>query len=208
MIAIVTAENRVHHQDELLEMHRQRKVVFVDRLRWPLTVSDDLEIDDYDSADSIYLLSLDPAARTLLASLRLLPTTGRHLMSDRFGHLCDQGVPRGPAIWEASRFCVNPAIGAQAPSHQQLWRMIAGTLEAGLLFGIDRVTFVAGRALMPLVFAAGWQVTPLGTAVAGDKDRVTAMAAEVTVDGLREVRRRHTVPSPVTRYRLAPVQAA
>ena len=52
MILIINAGNRSLFSSELIEMHRQRKVVFVDRQGWNVPVVDGLEIDDYDDEDT------------------------------------------------------------------------------------------------------------------------------------------------------------
>ena len=65
-------------------MHRDRKTVFVDRLGWQVpVVNGDLEIDQFDGDDAIYLIAVDEAGGHA-GSLRLLPTAGPHLLAD--GH--------------------------------------------------------------------------------------------------------------------------
>jgi len=191
MIRIVTMENREAHAGALLEMHRQRKAVFVDCLGWDLAVTHGLEIDAYDGRHALYLLSMEKGR--LISSARLLPTTRPHPMSDRFAHLCSHGVPRGPGVWEASRFCVNPAITERASRRAQLGLIIAGILEAGLARSIDRVTFVAGSALLPLALDAGWDARPLGPPSHDGRDTITAVVAEITRAGLAAVRRRYAL---------------
>jgi len=114
-------------------------------------------------------------------------------MSDQFAHLCSHGVPRGRGVWEASRFCVNPAISERASRHAQLGLIIAGILEAGLARSIDRVTFVAGSALLPLALDAGWDARPLGPPSHDGRDTITAVVAEITRAGLAAVRRRYAL---------------
>ena len=169
----------------------QRKAVFVDRLGWDLAVTGDLEIDTYGGLETLYLLSMEKGR--LLSSARLLPTTRSHLMSEHFAHLCSHGVPRGPRIWEASRFCINPAISERASRHAQLGLIIAGILEAGLTRSIDQVTFVAGSALLPLALDGGWDARPLGPPSHDGRNTITAVAAEITRAGLAAVRRRYAL---------------
>lgn len=57
MILIVNAENRSLFVSELFDMHRQRKTVFVDRQGWKVPVIGDMEMDDYDDADTTYLIA-------------------------------------------------------------------------------------------------------------------------------------------------------
>jgi len=172
-------------------MHRQRKAVFFDRLRWNLTVTGGLEIDAYDGPDAVYLLSME--ADRLMSSARLLPTTRPHLMSDLFQALCPDGVPHGPAVWEVSRFCIAPAIRDRQARHGQLWQIIAGILEAGLALGVERATFVAGSALLPLTLDAGWDAGTLGPTLSDGRDAITAVIVRVTADGLEAVRARHGI---------------
>src|SRR5579862_3522356 len=101
MVFIVTSENRVLFDDELVQMHRQRKSVFVDGLAWPLTVTEGLEVDDYDGRDALYLLITDQHDQDLVASARLLRTDRPHPLGSLFPQLCEGPVPQGPSVWEA-----------------------------------------------------------------------------------------------------------
>jgi hypothetical protein len=48
MIRVVTRGNAGRYARNLYEMHRLRKMVFKDRLGWNVTVSGELEVDEYD----------------------------------------------------------------------------------------------------------------------------------------------------------------
>lgn len=197
MIHIITAENRQLYFNELREMHQQRKRVFVDELGWPLDCAEGLEIDEYDSAHIIYLLYFDDDA--LLGSIRMLPTDRPHLMGDVFAGLCPNGVPQGPAIWEATRFCPAPTLDAQQ-KRWMLGALIGGMIECALLFGIEHITFVAGGALKPLALKAGWSARALGPPVRREGDRLTACIADADPASLRRVRANFSLPNPLTRY--------
>ena len=47
MIQIITRDNRRLFHHALMEMHRQRKQVFIDRMHWRLSESMGLEIDEF-----------------------------------------------------------------------------------------------------------------------------------------------------------------
>lgn len=200
MIFVVTAENRRLFESDLTEMHRQRKTVFVDRIGWKIPVVTDMEIDGYDHEDTMYLLAKDKPHGEVLASVRLLPTVGPHLMSDLFAAACRDATPRGPAIWEVSRFCTAPGLQGRNARVALLWEIICGVMETALLYGIDQVIFAANRALLPLALNCGWQARTLGPTMRDEDDEVTAAAAAITPDGLRCVRERHGIPVPVTRF--------
>jgi acyl-homoserine lactone synthase len=200
MIHIVTAENRHLFRHALMQMHLQRKQVFIDELGWRLSAEAGIEIDDYDSEEAIYLLEADAPRAPVTASARLLRTDRPHLLSDRFAHLCAAAPPCGPGVWEATRFCPAPDTPKGAERHSMLGRMIAAIMETTLLFGIERVTFVASAALAPLAKNAGWTVAQLGPERRLGRERLTAMAADIDGPGLRRVRVRNGIGGPLTRF--------
>lgn len=200
MLFIVTAENRSLFADEIAEMHRQRKRVFVDGLGWKIPVVNDMEIDPYDRSDTLYLIAKSEPQGPVTASVRLLPTLGPHLMSDLFRTACGGNPPCGPAIWEVSRFCTAPAISSRRTRVGLLWEVICGITETALLFGIERVTFQSNAALLPLVLDCGWCAEPLGPSLPDGDDQITAVTASMTPAGLQNVRQRFGVPRPVTRF--------
>lgn len=198
MIFLVDAGRRWHFAADLAEMHRQRKATFVDRAGWNIPVVADQEIDPYDRReDTLHLLAKDEQDGAVLASARLLTTTGPHLMCDLFGAADREKMPRGCTVWEASRFCTAPGIQARDRRHGLLWEVICGVLETGLLYGIDEVIFAASRALLPLALNCGWEVRTLSPRRRGRHDDATAVAAVITVAGLRRVRQLHSVAVPV-----------
>ncbi len=204
MVLIANAENRCLFGPDLEEMHRQRKVVFVDRAGWQLPVLADRETDAYDRTDTLYLLAKDAPGGGLLASVRLLTTTAPHLMSDLFAAACRGAVPRGPAIWEISRFCTAPTIQSRTLRLKLLWEMVCAVMETALVYGIDQVVFIANRALLPLAIGCGWDARVLGATLRDGRDEITAVIAAITPEGLRRVRERHCVPAPVIRFPVRP----
>lgn len=200
MIHIVTAENRHLFRHALMQMHVQRKQVFIDELGWKLSAESGIEIDDYDSEDAIYLIEAADPRAPVTVSARLLRTDRPHLLGERFAHLCDAGPPSGAHIWEATRFCPSPGTPKGEPRRSMLARMIAGIMETALLFGVERVTFVASAALAPLALKAGWNATALGPPHRAGGERLRAIAADIDAAGLRRVRAVNGIDAPVTRF--------
>jgi N-acyl-L-homoserine lactone synthetase len=198
---LVTAENRESYAAELRDMHAQRKRVFIDQMGWPLPCEGALEFDSFDTDAALYLLHFARDGR-LIASARLLRTDEPHLLDTVFAHLCEDELPRGDTVWEATRFCPAPDL-APAERRALLGEIIAGIIETGLLYGMTQVTFVASAALRPLALAAGWSARPLGKSCRYKRERVTACAAAIDTIGLRRVRETYGLSAPLLRFQPA-----
>jgi N-acyl-L-homoserine lactone synthetase len=112
---LIDRDNRDSFAGPLRTMHADRKTVFVDQLKWDLAVTDNLfEIDEYDTEGTIYLMVQDQATGGHLGSVRLLPSDGPHLLADKFAHLCEAGVPRGPDTCEITRMVTHPGLPRDA----------------------------------------------------------------------------------------------
>lgn len=200
MIYIVSQENRRRFHHLLTDMHRQRKAVFIDKLKWPLEHSAGLEIDAYDSHDAIYLIEAGSAVSDVRVSARLLPTVRPHLLSEQFPYLCEGALPAGPHVWEATRFCPAPDTPPGPPRKQMLGSMIAGIMETALLFGIEQVTYVADAALAPMAEKVGWDVRALGPPRGKGRARIQAFVASIDGAGLKRVRDAFAIRAPLTRF--------
>lgn len=200
MIFVVNADNHRLFQADLVQMCRQRKTVFVDGAGWEIPVIGDMEIDAYDRGDTIYLLAKNRPDGQVLASVRLLPTAGPHLMCELFDTADRERMPRGATVWEASRFCTAPGVRGRSRRHALLWEIICGVIETGLLYGIDEVIFTASRALLPLALYCGWEVRLLRRKFREPDDEITALAATITTAGLRRVRQLYGVAIPAIRF--------
>jgi hypothetical protein len=73
-------------------------------------------------------------------------------------------------------------------------------METALLYGVERVIFVANRALLPLALTCGWEVRKLGESLRDEDDEVTAAIALISASGLRRVRQYHGVSIPAIRF--------
>lgn len=107
MIIVIDALNRDRFGDLLTEMYRLRARVFQGRLGWDVTVTEGLEKDKFDALDPAHVISLDSKGN-VVGCMRLLQTTGPHMLADVFVELMDGEPPlRNPQVWEATRFCVD-----------------------------------------------------------------------------------------------------
>ena len=107
MIVIVDALNAPRHSKLLHEMHRLRARVFRDRLGWDVEVINGQERDRFDDLDPAHVICVDPDG-DVVGCMRLLQTTGPHMLADVFSPLLDGEPPlRSAQLWEATRFCVD-----------------------------------------------------------------------------------------------------
>jgi acyl homoserine lactone synthase len=120
--------------DEIAEMHRLRYRVFKQRLNWDVTVSGDMEIDEYDALQPVYLLYCGSGGK-VEGCVRLLPTTGPNMLRNTFPALLGSlAPPESPAIWEISRFSLEIDSIAQKTDRglsQATYELLAGICEFG-----------------------------------------------------------------------------
>ena len=191
MIRIVTKDNAERHVSNLRQMHRIRKTVFKDRLGWDVTVSGELEVDEYDALGPSYLLSTDRHG-TLNGCVRLLPTTGPNMLRDIFpSFVTKAAVPRGERVWEASRFAVSGnAATVETGLSQTTYDLLIGVLKFGLSNGISTIVCVVDLRMERILRRAGWQLERLGPAHRIGNTIAMAGQLEVSAQTLRQLEAR------------------
>jgi len=189
------------------QMWQQRADVFVEKLGWELPLQDGLEIDGYDHDEAIYLLATDEDEK-VTGSLRILPTTGEHLMTNLFPAMCAGEPPVGPNVWEISRFYVLPPTRRPKDRVQAAAEVLSGMVELALLHGVETITMVSYMANMPLIIGLGFDVTPLGLPTQyEDGNTYLASSISVTAAGLQNVREKHGIEGSVLRLGHVPKAA-
>lgn len=142
-------------------MHRDRKHVFVDLLKWDVpVVAGCFEIDQFDDERAIYLVAATGEGEHR-GSIRLLPTDGPHILGTIFPELCDEGVPRGASIYEISRGCLSMRLRA-AERREVRNALTTAAVEFALMHDIDAFTCIADSGWLSQVLALGWDCWPLG----------------------------------------------
>ncbi len=187
MVCVVTAANRERYRAELDTMFRDRKKVFVDRLKWKLVVTDGLEKDQYDTDRTIYLIYADPKTRAHICSMRMMPTTEPHLLKDVFPTLCDGEIPLGEDVWEVTRLCTSPNLTPEQGRTARRHLSIA-MVEFGLLYGLTRFTMITHPEYLSRLLAVGWECRPLGIPKAFDGNTFGAMEVSITPATLKALR--------------------
>lgn len=178
-------------------MHRDRKTVFIDQLKWDIaTTADGLEIDEYDRDDTVYLLVADRATGGHLGSVRLLSTAGPHLLGDKFAGLCAGAVPRGPAIFEITRMLTRPGLPRDVALRVRQHLSIA-IAEFALANGIGQFTMMTHVQYLANVLAVGWDCEPLGMPQEHDGVAIAALLVGIDAAALARMRAQYSIFAPV-----------
>ena len=142
-------------------MHADRKRVFVDMLKWDIPHDGKFEKDQYDTDLADYLVLQDVERGEHLGSVRLLPTTGPHILGEVFPSLCEGPVPRGPRIAEITRLVVSPSVNRRDRLNVRN-KLGRAMIEFALMFEIDHYTAVCEMGFLTQLLASGWRIDPLG----------------------------------------------
>jgi acyl homoserine lactone synthase len=182
MLLVAQKSDAPAHTDVFEQMYRLRAKQFSVRRGWRVEVQDGLEKDRFDDLDPLYICVLGQD-QNLLASLRLLPTTGPHMLSDIFPEVMgDVGVVRHPLIWESSRFCVDTDAVREFGSdgiNIITRQVLAGLFKTAQTAGIRNVISVYDVYVERILKRAGCSFDRLGPVVKYDDLK--------TVGGLFEV---------------------
>lgn len=208
MIDLVLPENRFAFADSLMQMHHDRKRVFVDRFGWELPNRGSwLEIDEFDNEHAVYLLARSANDRHE-GSVRLLPSTQPHMLESLFSNLCAAGAPRSEDCWEISRLVTSP-VDAQGMTILRIHRLLALALvEFASLNGIRCYTLITEPHRMPTLLSIGWEVRPLGLPILHSGRELQALQINVQSDTLTRMRGKFGVEQSVLRLTATQLRAA
>ena len=184
-------------------MLKDRKTVLIDQLGWDLQSPDGLhELDAYDGEDTLYLIVYQPETGRHLGSVRLLPSTGPHLLGDVFPHLCLGGVPVGPDVCEITRLVTTPGL-ARAEALQVRRQLSIALFEHALAAGITRYTMVTHMPWLPSLLSIGWDAEPLGLPHGEGNEAIAALQILVNETTLFRLREAWAMTQPM----LSPIPA-
>jgi acyl homoserine lactone synthase len=145
----------------MAEVGQYRHRVFVEKLGWQLQCEQGLEYDQFDGADTQYVIAQDLDG-SIIGTARLLPTTGSYLLGDVFPQLMHQlPVPCSDDVWELSRFAaVDFNAGHVSPMSQFSSPIAVGLLHASLRqaasFGAKKLITVSPLGVERLLRKAGF----------------------------------------------------
>lgn len=200
MMFMITPDRFGEFANEIAEMHRLRYRVFKQRLHWDVTVSGDMEIDEYDALGPTYLLNRDHAGQ-IGGCVRLLPTSGPNMLRNSFPVLLgSEPAPESRTVWESSRFCLDIDPVAQKGElglSLATFELFAGMCEFGLARGLTEIVTVTDVLVERIVKRIGipWrrihQPKRIGNSLA------VAGFADVSWETLWRIRKSGGLTSPV-----------
>jgi len=160
MIKLIEGSYASFFPREMDAMFRNRAETFSERLGWEVVVKNGHERDDFDDANPLYLVSVDPETERYWGSLRLLPTTGPNMLRDVFPQLLGEGQTiESATVWESSRICAIAVDGqperTQKGVNLALGELLAGIGEVGLIAGLTQIVSVFDARIFRVLKAAG-----------------------------------------------------
>lgn len=204
MIDCIDSSNAALYRNEIDQMFQRRYDTFVVRRRWAnLAHQNGRERDQFDTPKAVYLLSITDDG-VVDGGLRLIRTTEPHLLSEVFAHTVSGPVPRGPAIFEMTRY-----FTVQDRSRARRHRVVAGELLCGMLEyvqsqGGDWITTLLDTFYVPRMCHNGWEQEFIGPATPYAEGTTVAAKIAVSHANLQASRAAHGVEGPVLRALVAP----
>lgn len=137
MIIVVDGLNRDKHTDLLRQMHQLRARVFDGRLGWDVSVENGEERDLFDLLDPTHVISVSDEGQ-VVGCMRLLQTTGPHMLSDVFSPLLGGEPPlRSSRLWEATRFCVDTERLTERRGRNSICHVTSEVMVGAFEYGIE-----------------------------------------------------------------------
>lgn len=144
-----------------------RHKVFVEMLGWELQTQNNLELDQFDREDTIYVVAQDDDGH-ITGCVRLLPTTRPYLLGEVFPALMDGSpLPQSSEVWELSRFAamdfnaptMSDASGSSSAIAVGLLRY---ALKSAAALGAKKVITVSPVGIERLLRFAGFNTRKAG----------------------------------------------
>lgn len=205
MIYVIDRFNRYAFSTQLEDMYRVRHRIYAGRRRWKaIERPDGRDIDQFDTADTIYFLGLDDAG-VVTSGLRLNPTTKPHLINTLFPHavtLAD--IPVDDRIYEITRYFVVPERLPRLARRTAAGELITAMLEYGLAMGLTHISLLCDSFFMTTMLEMNWKVRSLGLPTPYAEGTCIAVIFPVDEDAIANTRKTRSIDGPVFTYALSP----
>jgi len=163
MFKIITAGNRDAYKDVLDDMFRMRYRIVVEEWGWDIPgIQKGYDKDQFDTDETVYIVVLADNGE-VVATSRMNPTTGPHMLSELFADYCDlQPYPVAGDVWECSRFVTDRSLMTDPVEDFRVrCRLGLGLTVFCLDNGITRLSWLTHQKFYNLVQRV-WKTEPLG----------------------------------------------
>ncbi|MGY4573703.1 acyl-homoserine-lactone synthase [Bradyrhizobium sp. USDA 3256] len=200
MIQLITLASYREFSSTLASMYQLRYRTFKIRMDWDVRTKNDMEIDEFDALEPVYLVQLSDTGR-VRGSVRFLPTLGPTMLRNTFPMLLgDQPAPSSPLVWESSRFAIDLSIGDPKGEHgiaRATYELFAGMIEFGLSRGLSDIVTVTDLRMERILRRAGWTLRRIGTPCnIGDTTAVAGYLG-ISIETLSDIRAAGGLSGPV-----------
>ena len=203
-VHVILRDNRHLYSEILEDYFRLRHQIYVVERKWTvLERPDKREMDQFDTDETVYLLGLE--GRSIVAGMRLVPTTAPTLLSELFPKLSLDGPIRRADVYELSRIFVVPKRRGEHAGPRAEAVIQAAAMEYGLSIGLAAFTIVLESWWLPRLLDQGWAARPLGLPIDIDSMSTVAVMVEVNEQAWTEICVRRAVPGPVLVWQGLPV---
>ena len=176
---------------------RLRHEIFVEEMGWEdLRRPEQIEFDQFDHDGAVHHLAMRDGA--LAGYQRMLPTTRPHLLTEVLNDLCEGPSPKGPDVYELTRYAVAPnwrdgrrgvsTVGSE---------LIAGFVEWGMAAGVNKVIIEFEPMWVLRALQLRFLATPLGYQRTYGRQQVVATLLKFDAETLQTVRARRGHMAPV-----------
>lgn len=195
MVQLVIGATNPNAREPLTKMFRQRHEIFIEEKHWDLKSYNGLEFDNYDTAETIYVMEFD-AKGQIMASMRMNPTHGACMLEDVFGDACHEPVTRGREVWELTR----GALAKHLRKSGYWGRIQCAFFEAALLWGARKaVGFFTVDHIMKQM-RVGLDIKPLGQPRMVDGELNVAAEFPFNYETLERLRKSYKISVPVIEH--------
>lgn len=141
MIECMTFGTASEFGQALVDYHRMRYRLFIQREGWDIPHFDQMEFDAFDTPAAVYLIKRDPETKEVMGGIRLIPTTQPYLAEHVWPDLIQtRPIPKAADVWEGTRMSAAPELDTDT-RRQVLAELGAAFAEFLLDHGATRVIF-------------------------------------------------------------------
>ncbi len=184
-ILITRGNATLNHSQILQSMFKLRNEVFHKRLGWDVNCHADMEMDEYDDLDPVYIVAQDKEL-SVNGCCRLLPTTGPYMLKDIFPQLLrGEESPSDPTVWELSRFALQPNANndvRQTHLSAVTFRMMQKMLDYAMTRGVQSYVFATSVAMERIFRIIGIPIRRFGDKRATQVGKVLSVACRVDIN--------------------------